>query len=215
MSTWPANLKLEPLDGWPGELKTRRKQSKFKATPAASAAQIRHEVAQLKGSNIRLQIAARRDQFTLDMSRLRANERPWHPGIVLVFDTPAGVMRYPCDTYPHWADNLRAIAVTLELLRSIDRHGVTTGQQYQGFLQIESGIAMPAGVKPNNDWSSEGAAIDYLIRISGVVLATDLRKVQRWALRNTHPDFNPSREDEHGKVKSAIDYLTAKGRTVM
>ena len=58
---------------------------------------------------------------------------PVHPGVILEFekpevgedgDTPHYVkIHLPCDTYRFWEDNLRAIAMVLEGLRMIDRHG--------------------------------------------------------------------------------------------
>ncbi len=44
-----------------------------------------------------------------------------------------------------WQHNVRAIALTLEALRAVDRYGATeTGQQYAGFKALPAGRAMPA-----------------------------------------------------------------------
>lgn len=214
MTTYPAGVRLRPLAAWPGELTTRRQNSKFKTTAAVSMREIREEVRKLGGAadSIELHIAATEAQFTNDGKRLRAGESPWHPGVILVFDSRKGQMRFPCDTYPHWADNLRAIAVTLKLLRDLDRHGVTTGQQFNAFLALESGTAMPAKSSALNDWASAGQAIDFLIRHAKSEDRSDLAKIQRLALRHTHPDLGGDR-DVHQRVQSAIDYLRLNGRT--
>lgn len=69
---------------------------------------------------------------------------PLHPGVILEFEKPVRrdgqthyvKMRLPCDTYRFWEDNLRAIAMVLEGLRMIDRHEVSQGAQYQGYLAL-------------------------------------------------------------------------------
>lgn len=59
------------------------------------------------------------------------------PGVVLVFDHPdQGKTRFPCITYDRWPDNARAIALTLEALRDVDRYGAAMGRQWAGFKAI-------------------------------------------------------------------------------
>src|SRR5262249_55507182 len=71
------------------------------------------------------------------------NARPTQPGIVLTFETKQGQMIFPCDLYNKWEANLRAIALTLEDLRSIKRHGVVTEreEQYTGWLKLPAASA--------------------------------------------------------------------------
>lgn len=53
---------------------------------------------------------------------------------------PAPVeLRFPCDRFNHWKDNVRAIALALEALRKIERYGMKQGAQYAGFYK-----ALPA-----------------------------------------------------------------------
>lgn len=70
----------------------------------------------------------------------RADAKPEHPGIIVNIEPRnKPPMSFPCDTFTHWHDNLRAIALTLEALRKVDRYGVTqTGQQYRGWQAIEA-----------------------------------------------------------------------------
>ena len=48
----------------------------------------------------------------------------------------------PCDRFDNWKDNLRAIALSLEALRMVDRYGVTVkGEQYRGWTQLPAAPA--------------------------------------------------------------------------
>lgn len=61
-------------------------------------------------------------------------------GVILTFESPKGNISMPCDRYDDWKDNLRAIALSLEALRAVDRYGVTRGnEQYRGWTQIGNG----------------------------------------------------------------------------
>ena len=78
-----------------------------------------------------------------------------HPGVVLTAITrDHGTLIYSTDRYraswrgvsgESWKHNLRAIALGLEALRAVERHGIADrGQQYAGFREIGSGIPMDA-----------------------------------------------------------------------
>lgn len=46
---------------------------------------------------------------------------------------------FATDAYALWEHNVRAIALTLEALRAVDRYGTTGGRQYAGFRQLQAG----------------------------------------------------------------------------
>lgn len=74
----------------------------------------------------------------------RANRSAGSPGIVLSFKATAVPdqpnLRYEVTEYTSWQDNVRAVAMGLEALRAVDRHGVTRrGEQYAGWKQLASG----------------------------------------------------------------------------
>lgn len=73
----------------------------------------------------------------------KSKARPSQPGIVLSFDTKRGRISMPCDTFTDWEANLRAIALTLENLRAVERYGVTTDrqEQYTGWLKLSAANA--------------------------------------------------------------------------
>ena len=60
-----------------------------------------------------------------------------NPGVIVSFDSRHGPLRYATDAFTEWQDNLRAIALSLEALRAVDRYGVTRrGEQYTGWRAI-------------------------------------------------------------------------------
>jgi hypothetical protein len=95
-----------------------------------------------------------------------------------------GSLSYPCDKFSHWQDNLRAIALSMEALRKVDRYGVTRGgEQYRGFAALPP--AQP---------------IDHLAVIARVIGTTvdtvrlDVGSAIREALKRSHPDHGGSEE---------------------
>jgi uncharacterized protein (DUF58 family) len=92
----------------------------------------------------------------------------------------------PCDRYEDWKDNLRAIALSLEALRAVDRYGVTRGnEQYRGWTQIGNG----------NGKMDRASAIKFLASLHSsppenlARLSTEeLRAICRTAKIENHPD---------------------------
>lgn len=118
-----------------------------------------------------LEIDMRESDIRLDGTP-RADRSARTPGIVLSFEA-TGVpgrptLRYEVGTFASWQANVRAVALGLEALRAVDRHGVTKrGEQYAGWK------ALPTGSGPS---ATRGGA---LISEHGGVAG---------ALRATHPD---------------------------
>jgi hypothetical protein len=134
-----APYQLRPIDEWPGRLTTYRKDSAFRVGIGNTHELLGRELWHLgaKHSTTVLEIAVSPLDFTLDGSRLRAHAKPEHPGVILSFESKHGNLRYACDKYRDWADNLRAIALTLESLRAVDRWGaVHDAEQYKGWERL-------------------------------------------------------------------------------
>ena len=117
----------------------------------------------------------------------------------------------PCDRYTDWEPNIRAIALTLEHLRAVERHGVTTEkqEQYTGWLRLPAASAV--------DEAAECAKI--LIQRSGYVRYTPAQilssqsvfdLVWREAVKRTHPDTNQGRDGgDFSRVITARDRIKA------
>jgi len=206
MSEWPSGLTVGPIREWPGVLRSpvERVRSPFASTLSTTLALLTREVYHLVDTAA--QQASGELLVAIDPSRFTRDGRPYaaakaaHPGVVFSLDTRHGHLSYPCDRFPTWQDNLRAIALALEALRKVDRYGVTAhGQQYRGFLALEA----PAAGDSVDD------AVAALALLSGLRVveveaspAAAVRKAQRVA----HPD--------HGGTRDQWDALTVATNTI-
>lgn len=204
------NLTFRPIDHWPGELRADhdRKGSPFKASYNDTLRLLDDELRHLDGRNVVLQLAIEEAGFRLD-GAVRAGVRPAHPGVILAFDSKYGALKYATDVYEvrwgsaeGWHANLRAIALSLEDLRAVDRRGVTRrGEQYTGWKALPAGMAMGAGAAlPDFDSLEEAAAFlvkhgeldaepDDLLGEPGLVALA-----YRRAARTLHPDAGGDQE---------------------
>lgn len=134
-------------------------------------------------------------------SGLFADARPRSPKVLLTFDKPdVGTLRYACDRYHTWPENMHAIGLTLERLRLIDSYGATTGEQYRGFKALpgagetseeremspEEAVALLVERDPT--WA--GSSTADRANLSTALLGNRAFAVQvaRNAVKATHPD---------------------------
>jgi hypothetical protein len=126
----------------------------------------------------------------------RADARPADPAVIISFDSRFGPLRYLCDRFRDWHDNVRAIALGLEALRKVERYGITRrGEQYTGWKAL-----------PPRSQSHEEAE-RFLRRHAGDEPASlPLDKAYRLAARHLHPDAGGSREewDELQRAKQVL-----------
>lgn len=206
MSEWPTGLTVGPIREWPGTLRAsaERVRSPFASTLSSTMTMLNREVYNL------VDTAAQQNSaellIAIDPSKFRIDGKPYatavaeHPGVIFSLDTRHGHLSYPCDRFPTWQDNLRAIALALEALRKVDRYGVTAhGQQYRGFLALEGPKA--------------GDSVGDAIRVVAVLAAMSyddtlplLDKAVRRAQREAHPD--------HGGTRAAWDRLEIATNTL-
>jgi len=160
---------IEPLTTWPWPRTTDRKSSgRFTASWPDTITLLEREVENL-GIRGALAVRAwcRPGDIRVD-GVLRSNAQISEPGVVVSFTSRHGPLTYPCDTYaqifkkdlPGWQANLRAIALSLEALRAVDRHGVAgRGEQYTGWRRITAG--------PSSLFATADEAIAWLISVVG------------------------------------------------
>jgi hypothetical protein len=214
VTNYPPGMKMRPIDQWPGVFTAERRISPFQASFTDTLQLLEKELRLLHPKDRQyppsvLQVAIPESKFRLD-GMPYASATPDHPGVIVSIEPrnkPA--MSLPCDTFTHWHSNLRAIALTLEALRKIDRYGVTkNGQQYRGWQAIEQKGSHPA-------WSAEEAEqfLRGLVRIEGKGLdhLDTLPQVYRRVKGQTHPDRNGGDQTLWDKVQHAAGVLTAAG----
>lgn len=188
-----ARIQLEPLARWPYPETPNRPHPPFTARYEQTLDILKLELDHLGATVAALHVVTENgaDDRRRD-GMLRARARTTHPGVALAFTSKFGPMNIWCDTYenrgtrPSWESNLRAIALTLEKLRAIDRYGVGggRGQQYVGWLALESS---PADV--DRDWTRLAAIADAE---PGSMTADAL---WRRAVKKAHPDNHAGRRE--------------------
>ncbi len=180
---------------------SQRRPTRFSAKWRETEQLLLEQVAHLDGRNLVIEVDVREQDLKLD-GTLRANAREAAtPAVVVAFESKHGPMLHRCDTFhaPYtfqgadWQHNVRAIALTLQALRAVDRYGAAeTGQQYTGFKALPSGRAMP----PSH--MTTDAAYEVLCDVlgDGVVVNGDLddNALIRRARAVAHPDRTGDRE---------------------
>jgi hypothetical protein len=140
----------------------------------------------LRGRDVVLEIDVAETDLKLN-GELRANARPtssrpssWRssPSTGRCSTGATGSTRTTWDQGPEWQHNVRAIALTLQALRAVDRYGATeTGQQYAG---LQGAPRRPRDARlshmtSDEAWSILGsfgprAAMTYLLILLAVVV---------------------------------------------
>lgn len=182
---------VAPIISWPKEYTTNRMYDRFGSIWTQTLSLLEREIDQLWGDNIVFRAAVTHGDVRRD-GQLRARATPSHPGIMICFDSMHGPLAYACDSYFDWKANVRAIALSLEALRKVDRYGVSgKGEQYSGFKQIaapgggtsEMDVQTAAGVLINAA-NEDCSAHEYDVINDPIAR----NRVYRKAAKNTHPD---------------------------
>jgi hypothetical protein len=105
------------------------------------------------------------------------DREPMDPGVAVYFRREARAYVVACDQFERVRSNLRAIGMTLQALRSIERHGTTSmlEQAFSGFAQLPP--ARPAG-----------PAWREVLALTGPVTADQVRARVRELAKSLHPD---------------------------
>ena len=192
-------IRFRRLKDWPGT-KTAwcdRKNARFKAPHSDTMDLLDRELHMLGAYDVVIETYHKDHDIRLDGWPRSNAGMPEQPGVVISFGSDHGPLRYPCDRFTHWKDNLRAIALALEALRRVDRYGVCShAEQYRGWSELPS---------PDDTHAACVIALEALLKLSGetgFVCGVDLMdyaerraKVIKQALKNTHPEM-PDGSDE-------------------
>lgn len=163
---------------WPGKATPsyQRKRSQFKSNWGGTLALLERELRHLNAKDVTLAIGVQDRDIRLD-GGVRADARIREPGVVLSFRSGPDQLTFPCDTYDYWQDNVRAIALALQALRTVDRYGVQQGRQYQGFK------ALPSSTSPVR---TSREAAQFIVSMSGSVNGNEADDVARVLIDRAH-----------------------------
>lgn len=206
-----SKILFRPLALWPGKPTPLRdrKSGLFRVTASRALEDCEHELF--------LQGAPRESFLELDVpdrdvrndGRLRADARPLRgPGVVLYFEHPTqGTLRFASDQYHVWYHNLRGITLTLEALRSVERHGaVQDAAQFRGFKALPASTALTMG-------RTAALAIleEYAWKLRADADPHEIRQAYLTARNLTHPDRNNGERAAFDRVQSAGRELGVPG----
>lgn len=202
---------FRPIGTWPQERTEQPRRSLFSAPWQDTLAKLKYEIERLEPVRTMMQMDLRERDIRND-GLPRADARPSFPGVILSLELePTRWMHLPCDTFDTWQDNVRAITLTLEALRAIDRYGVSKrGEQYAGWKQIPAVTGGPAGLSLESaaeflathaGMSGDPAAV-AAIASSASVRAIAFRK----AAAKLHPDAGGD-EDAFRQLQAAARLL--------
>jgi hypothetical protein len=167
----------------------------------------------IKGHVI-IEVGAHDSDIAASRQNLVARASVGFDGVVVSFEAKQGPMRFACDAYCQaysndvaaWKANVRAVSLTLEALRAIDRWGAAqTGQQYTGWL------ALPAA--DGTTFPTADAALRWLQGLVKDLTGTSRRPLDvtamtpgdlyREAARRLHPDTTTGSPELWARLQNA------------
>jgi hypothetical protein len=191
-----------PLSTWPGPRTAPRdrRSSPFSAKWAITVELVDRECAHLAAAAAVIEIALDERHFRLDGLPRATAPQPVDPGVVLSLPRSMhGPLRYSCDGFTRWQDNVRAIALGLESLRRVERYGIAKrGEQYAGWKQL-----------PETTMSAHE-------RLRRVLLDAGLHAphgdgtIPRRALKVAHPDAGGDPDVFRDEILPAYQLLTGE-----
>jgi|SRR5580658_570471 hypothetical protein len=206
-------LRFVPIEKWPGARTRNRAGSPFRANYLNTLDLLESELRHLRARDIVLQASIGWQDIRND-GWPKSNARFTDPGVILTFESANGPLSFPCDRYTDWQANVRAIGLSLEALRAVDRYGATRrAEQYQGWRQIAApGAAAHFG---SVDAAAEFLAVHAQSGSSVEILRdSDARKrAYRKAAARYHTDAPTGNVEMFHLVQEAVAVLEAMDNT--
>lgn len=198
---------FRPIDKWPREFtKSRRRTSPFALPFERVVRDLAIEVQRHGARRVVIELALEREAIRRD-GLPYATATPAHPGVIISFETKHGPVKMPCDAFADWKDNLRAIGITLEHLRGVDRYGVSQhGEQYRGWTALPPA---PSDARMTFEQAAEEIA-KYAPFIGVDWIRSDaeaFKNALRIARTKTHPDKDGGDDEAFKRVEAAAEIL--------
>jgi hypothetical protein len=222
------NYQHEPLEEWPADVKrtpsANRKGALFSATWTETLKLLERELLQLEAHPDRTRIKTfHRGTVVRRDGQLRSDApQPENPGVILTFDVfkPNGQrnasgqrlgkyvpVQFECDTFTHWKDNVRAIALALEALRKIERYGVARATVAEVGRKALPPAFEGRGMTVDDAWQVLARFSSFTVeQLMGV--GARIKDAYREAAMRTHPDRGGNHDDA-AKVNVAYEVLKA------
>lgn len=204
-----------PISDRTWQTPNKRITSAFTTTWSATLDLLDREYAALRGRDLVIEVDVAEKDIRND-GLLRADAKAASPAVVVAFGSRHGPLLYRCDQYIRqaprssmvsWQHNIRAIALTLEALRSVDRHGASAhGEQYRGYKAIDAGDNGGAARMTRLDAERLIAALSGIGHRGMPSDPDGWRRLARMARANVHPDRGGSR-DAWDDVERAVAVL--------
>lgn len=174
--------------GWPKTDPAKRESGQqFKQTLAGALESLRVEVGRLGGKNLVLS-----SNYTL------GSTNPKEPGVVAYFEYQSKPVAIPCDRWAKIEANVRAIALTIEAMRGMERWGAKhmITAMFQGFT------ALP---------ERTGKSCWEVLGVKSYASEKEILDAYRTMAKRAHPDQGGSSE-AFNEVAQAKDIALATRR---
>lgn len=193
----------------------QREVSRFTASWTNTLDLLEREYEMLGGDHLVIEVDVPERAIRND-GAIRADARANSPAVVVAFDTSKhGPLLYRSDQYGRlpwqpkmrevWQHNVRAVAMTLEALRAVDRHGASRrGEQYRGYKALGAGT----GEAASHMTSSEAWTV---LRAAAAIREDEdlpLTQIIRTARARAHPDRHAGARAAWDHVERAVQVLT-------
>lgn len=198
---WPANWPRTPpekrVDSRFGRLQTTQRETysfrSKKHLPFTDAYQrVVSETTRADASQL---VVEHDGEYTVRGDPLVGKREPDDPGVIVRWTRAGKQYALPCDKYRTRAENLGAIAATIEAMRIIERHGVLSTEQ-----SYRAAEALPAGNVHH-----------VVLNVGANATEEEIEAAFRKLARAKHPDAGGSME-EFIALQEAREAMLAKAR---
>lgn len=188
----------------------QRTRSQFSASWTSTLEILRLELGRLNARGVVIGMDITETDIRLD-GLPRATATPATPAVEVAFGSKYGPLIYRCDAFTagaryradSWQHNVRAIALTLRALRSVDRYEASArGEQYRGYRALGAGTG--------TDRMDQRRALEVIDEMAG---GEAVRRGEQWssviraAKVRAHPDRNGGSRERWDLLMEAIDVV--------
>lgn len=190
----------------------QRTRSQFSASWTSTLEILRLELGRLNARGVVIGMDITETDIRLD-GLPRATATPATPAVEVAFGSKYGPLIYRCDAFTagarnradSWQHNVRAIALTLRALRSVDRYEASArGEQYRGYRAIGTGD----GATSHMDADSARELIVQLAGdVHGLPATAEFSTMVRRAKAVAHPDRHYGDRALWDRLQDALSVL--------